>query len=84
MACRGSPLSRSLSRVKRKWAFALHLSAYDPKRMLGGAKSSSAFDCCCWQHTLGLLSVIRADWRGNLRKRMLLHLFVVASVALTF
>jgi hypothetical protein len=31
----GSPLSRSLSGVKRTWHFALHMSASDPKRTCG-------------------------------------------------
>jgi hypothetical protein len=28
----GNPLLRSLSGVKRTWLFAVHMSAYDPKR----------------------------------------------------
>jgi hypothetical protein len=32
MACRGSPLSRSLLEVKRTSLFAAQMSAYDPKR----------------------------------------------------
>jgi len=32
MACRGSPLSWSLSGVKRTSPIAAHMSAYDPKR----------------------------------------------------
>ena len=30
----GDPLSRSLLRVKRTWAVALQMSAFDPKRTL--------------------------------------------------
>ena len=30
----GNSLSRSLSGVKRTWLFALHMSAFDPKRTL--------------------------------------------------
>ena len=32
MTFRESPLSRSLSEVKRTWAVAPHMSAFDPKR----------------------------------------------------
>jgi hypothetical protein len=34
MAFAGSPLSRSLLGVKRTWAGAVQMSAYDPKRTL--------------------------------------------------
>ena len=33
--CRNA-LSRSLVRVKQTWAVALHMSAFDPKRNIGG------------------------------------------------
>lgn len=32
MTVRGSPLSLSLMGAKRTWLFALHMSAFDPKR----------------------------------------------------
>jgi hypothetical protein len=37
MTLRGNPLLRSLLGVKRTWLFALHMSAYDPKRTLGAS-----------------------------------------------
>jgi hypothetical protein len=39
MTLRGNPLLRSLLNVKRTSLFALHMSAFDPKRTLAAARA---------------------------------------------
>src|SRR5215510_2812578 len=47
MAGCGSPLSRSLLGVKRTWASALHMSAYDPKRTLAYRSTTHLWPLQC-------------------------------------
>jgi hypothetical protein len=51
----GSPLLRSLLGVKRTWPFALHMSAFDPKRPSLAARSTPS-SVLAYVATMPLLS----------------------------
>src|SRR5262245_48285390 len=64
----GSPLSRSLLGVKRTWARALHMSAFDPKRTLGligiSAGSRPNFSFAAGRKVLGFEHCARRGLKG--------------------
>src|SRR5262245_43582594 len=53
----GSPLSWSLLGVKRTWPFALHMSAFDPKRTL-----AAAFNLCVWVVRVWIEQLLAIDF----------------------
>src|SRR5262249_37613001 len=58
----GSPLSRSLLGVKRTWAGALHMSAFEPKRTFGRTVRGRGEREC---------GQVAARWRGRAHRSSL-------------
>jgi hypothetical protein len=70
MTLYGNPLLRSLLRVKRTWAVALHMSTYDPKRTRMPTTTSDML----LGHTMLVLSL-----GGQMRRREFIRLAVGAA-----